>query len=719
MSEPTATPADAPPLAADAATYRPRQYIDSTNKIVDAPTYKDAQTYSNMGYKEATPGDISHDKMVQEYSGWLGAGKSAAYAFARGIPAATSAILSATESALGKDAARSVAQNMQAAQEAHPAITWAVSAAPTTAITMLSDLVLTAGIAGGTAAATGPAAPVTAAASLIPAAIAASATTQAVIANLNTRDAAAIAHLVDPDAEEKILSHLMKDTLTGGAIGAAVPLAVGGLATALKGLGSAAKGLADKAAVATLQNTAKVSDVIHAGANSGMVDAIAKHGLADMEAPAATRYVTQTLDSLGKQMQAIKDAAKVPLPWGDAAGLANSLEQSLGVDASTTAAGKTASAMLADKPATVERLHLVREYLDANVAWGKTTPKNILLNDARRTIETHIDDVFKLNDPTGTQAAAWRATNTDYSDLLRVKNILRKAGPQAEAQGVSWAVPAYISAASMVQKTVLGVSLPFVAKAVVAAKSLSTVLKLPGVAKGLGNAFEATGNKLGQAVEGGLLGVPLSASNAAFSHHDYAVKAAAISYANTNAAQGYANYYAHMSAHGVPDDMAQRLAARHQDAVTQLAAVMPTTTSTPSPVPSRAQPPIEHQRAFIAAMNSAADPTYALHNPTPANMAIHKAVYPTLYSQTANSIIAALQQNADLPRAGKQWAGRVLGTPVDALSTPQFYMMKTAADHYNQAQQNAAGPRAKGGTQPANSVQSNLTRAQSLGNRSG
>lgn len=141
---------------------------------------------------------------------------------------------------------------------------------------------------------------------------------------------------------------------------------------------------------------------------------------------------------------------------------------------------------------------------------------------------------------------------------------------------------------------------------------------------------------------------------------------------------------------GVPEGIAMTVTGATQARNMDLADKMQSQTG-PADMATRAHGDPVVQRRIAGQARTMASPIHGLDNPTQANLDVLKKHYPHLLLTAQLAVYSQVRKNPNLSPAAKQWASRILGRPVNNLSSPSFYDALTQSRQQTAQQQAQAG----------------------------
>ena len=142
---------------------------------------------------------------------------------------------------------------------------------------------------------------------------------------------------------------------------------------------------------------------------------------------------------------------------------------------------------------------------------------------------------------------------------------------------------------------------------------------------------------------------------------------------------------------GVPEDIATQVVGPQLAQDMYLADQIKHVTG-PADMPSMGHGDPVKLRQVMGQAETMRNPTHGIANPTQANLEVLKKFYPQTLITAQSAVYVQLRKNAKMSPKAKQWASRLLGRPINNLSSPQFSaMLQQSRAASQQAAQQAKG----------------------------
>lgn len=635
--------------------------------------------YLKAGYVTPTA-DINREEIHKVFSGWTGAGKSFMYSTVAGVPLAKSLIagVSTTEQA------KEWQENFDAAAREHPVLDFAGHALGTMGtVAGAGALALGAGAAVGAGAAFSEGALGLAGGASALEAAGTSALTNAGLGAIERMDDGVLRHMADPDGKEKTYWDL-NATIIDAALGAATPATLGGIGKALQYMG---KKLGPKGQQLMRNAISKASEVDSVERQGRMGDLNAK--LDEVLASGRKnpgKYVKSRLKIAGDEIETIKAAAHYKeLSSNDTIDVQEAIRRIVGRD-------DRVHRRLADfykkSNWTIDDMQKINQKIYREIAHdepGIATAANARYIKAAEAVKNGMSKIVSDNDfSTGKiQAQKWATALKDYSDWELANAAIDKRMQIKDIREIATAMTtgaATGAAAGGIFGAFGGAGAAGAGGAAYQALKNVNSYHYGKAMKGLAKAFESSDKKLTDAVEAGLYGLPAIMHNATrtYTAQNYEDAASKVSAAKNDPVKSFENIKTHLDSLGIPEDVANEAAMDGHAKMQWLAERQPRVGVAPDIV-SKGQPDPVQQRRFMGQVRTMQDPTYALAHPSRTNLEVVRTFYPTVLANAQQAILLQLQRNPTLPAASKHWASRVLGRPVNNLSSPTFSAMLAQA----------------------------------------
>lgn len=673
--------------------------------------------YKNAGYVPVQS-NIDQAQIHEHFSGWAGAGKSFLFSTLHGIPFATAAYSAVTD----KEHAEWLQEQYAAAEREHPLLDVAGRlTGGAAAIYGAGAAVGALGLGAGAAAAAGGAeaaglgaeaagavgagaeaigagaaeAPLLSfAAPTIRGAAVKGAVASAALGHIARIDDSALAHAADPEGKEKIQWGLNENDLIDAAFGAAVPVALGTVGKTLgylgkqlnsKGLGVIYRAMTKAGSMAEMERQGRLGDV-----QQKLTQVIEQN----RENPYA--YVASQVKIAGNDMESLK--AKIgyaSLDHADTAAVKESLYKSLGKD---NRVYRRIRSFLDKEAWTVDDMQKLNEKIYKEVEFneiGQRAEENAAYLDAADQVKKGMLRVFQLNDPTSDQqmAQSWAIKMKQYSDWSLLKSIVKRNHTPATLM-TTLSRMASGGATGFLSGTLFGAfGGPINAAGSSAAYAAVNSIEPTHYGRAmimLGKAFKGVDSKLTSAVEAGLYGAPALIRNL-HPRSDYGSVASKLSAIRQDPETAFVNIRTALQEQGIPEHMADDGALAAHTQIQWLASKLPSRMTAPD-VATRGHGDPQQQRRLMGQYQSLKDPTYAILYPTKSNLEVLQRFYPNILMNTQQAVLSQLQRNPNLPATSKSWASRILGRPINNLSSPSFSAMLNRARQQGAQQEQGSMP---------------------------
>lgn len=702
-------------------------------RVYSVPSHQ-ANEYKAAGYVTTDP-NINRAEIKEHFAGVVGAGHSFLLSTLGGIPFAKSAIAAAST----PEEADAWRESFDAAQREHPVLDFAgrmvgTTAAVAGAVATGGALAGAAGLGGAAAAAGGAEAAgiglgvdglagtmgaaeaatgaataaepglLSLAAPTIRGAAVKGAVMNATLGHIARIDDSALAHAADPAGKEKIVWGLNSDDLLDAALGAATPAVLGTAGKALGYLGKKLGTTGMKAMQGAITNASKMDEIERQGKMADVRSKLEEVLKVGRKNPGD--YVKVRVKDAGNVMEDLKAGIKyAALGVEDTDALKSSMRRVLGQNNRL----HRRIAAYYEKPAwTIDDMQELNKKIYKEIEHSEPGLRPGM--DARfmktaELVKRGMGRVFQNNDPSvdGGMSQKWASALKDYSDWSLVKAVMKRGqGPKGAAELLNDVSAG--AATGFLAGSVFGAfGGPLHAMANSAAYKGVTSLNAyhyGRAAQAMGKVMTWADDKLVGAVEAGLYGVPTVVLQGArsFNKHDYQKTASKVSAAAADPQQAFVNIHSSLTAQGLPDHIAEDAAMAKHAQIQFLASKMPRRMTAPDVATMGQGDPIQ-QRRFMGQVKTMQDPTFGIVHPTRTNLEVLQRFYPNMLANTQQAVLSQLQRNPQLPSASKQWASRILGRPMNNLSSPSFSSMlqqarQAKADQEAQAQQQGA-PRSR------------------------
>ena len=695
--------------------------------------------YVKAGYVEPTQ-HIDSKQIEEHFSGAWGAGKSFMFSTLAGVPFAKTVIAGVSD----EQNAKWFQENFDAAAREHPVLDFAGHALGTVATVAAGGAAIRAldaglglGVAasealgGAGAAGAGTAANAARAAGtaykvgaqqlaggqgLVDAAIS-GAITNTALGQIARIDDAALNHAADPAGKEKIVFDL-NSTLLDAALGAALPVTLGGAGKALGYMG-------DKLGPRGQQMMRDAITKAHAADSVGRQGRTAELNVKLDEILASGRknpweFVKSKLSIAENDLENVKAALKYPnLNRADTDGLKSALRKTLG---NNDKLYRKIADNLKKEVWTIDDMKEINKTIYDQIVFNEPTlraAENARYMKAAEVIKNGTAKLIADLDPSpnGAMSQRWATAMKDFSEWSLAAAAVNK---RVEIRSIK-EVLTNIASGSATAGLAGGMFGAFGGTAAAAAGGAGyagfkniTSLHYGQALKGLSSFFKATDTKLARAVEAGLYGLPAQMHNV-YSEHRYEDLASKVSAAKANPEKSFQNLRTHLDTLKLPEDEANEIALTQHAQLQFLGSKLPGRMTGPD-VASQGQPDPVQQRRFIGQVRTMQDPTYGLLYPTKTNMEVLQRFYPNLLFNAQQAIHSQLQRNPNMPAASKMWSSRVLGRPLNNLSSPTFSsMLQQARQAAAQQDQQGAAQRpgaSRSSSSGGNSPQTRLDELQ-------
>jgi len=708
---------------------------DSTTEMIapDHRVYSVPNTqlaaYKAAGYVAPDP-NIDHEAIQEHFGGFAGAGKSFLLSTFGGLPVAKSLIAGVST----QEQAQAWKESFEAAHREHPVLDFvgrglgAVggTAAAIAAVAGTGGLAAGALGAGGAAAAeaglgVAAEAGLGAAAEAGLGATAATAATQGVsgavgamgadsLAGLAARgavssaalghiqriDESMLAHAADPLGKEKIQWGINSHDLVDAAIGAALPVAGSLASKALRVVGEkvGASGMAAMRRATTvgwkmeeIERQGRTGDVV------AKVEDILKSGRQNPR-----RYADIRVADAGATLETLKSA--MANPFLDKAATEEVKKRIIKAVGADNRVLPRLDEFFEKEAWSIDTMQKVNEKIYKEIQFsepGLQRARDRAYLRAADVVKSGMMKVAQDNDPSATGELSQRLTTAfkEYSDWSLAKYALKRGVKPAGLRDILHNVVSGAASGLMVG-TFGGFGGPANAAANNAAyqavKNINAY-HYGQAAHALGSVMSWGSRSLARVVESGLYGVPMlgieSGVRPYFTKQEYHNVASKLAAAANDPEQSFVHIHKSMVGRGLPEDIAEDAALAQHAQVQGLASSLPGRSTAPDVVTRSQGDPVQ-QRRLMGQVRTLQDPTYGLAHPTKSNMEMLQKHYPNILASAQQAVLSQLHRNPEVSTAGKTWSSRVLGRPINNLSSPTFSAMLAQA-RQEMAQREAQG----------------------------
>lgn len=688
------------------------QYVDDQNAVVSTGDKFEAAKYENMGYRQASPADISADQIRQKYSGAWNTAAAFGVGAVSAVPGALPLATYATDAIAGNPNG-TAATWVGGLEQAHPtAALLGETAGSVAAYTTGEGLLTKAGLEG--------------------AGLVAQATRSGIVNSLlgygKKEDNLLLQHAISPGGDEHVFADIGLDDAMNAAIGAAIPVGMKGVSKAAGYLGKAGDALAavkDKNAILDIQ---KVNEGLELGRRERVIQTFESKGYSGKSAHEVRADIKARMPDLEAQYNDIKDSATVPLDAASQTILGQTIERRFVGDA----AGKGDDILdtIRGEQLSLKDLHGLRQSIDKRIDYKSTAEPDYTqraLWETRADISRAMHMTLEANDALTNQARSpqWKAIDSEYSHLKQIDAIIGEPTKPWKLPGFEDVLPPEMEAEAKMLNKILNYKTLGSYKALGTAMTFAQRMQNEGygfAARGLGKVFNKQAQNWSKAVAAGLYGVPEAASQyvqAKHQHEDFDALVAKSRWVMNNPVNASANAHTYLANMGADPDTSTKMVGKLVSVNSYLQAQIPTGDE-PGVIPQHTYMPEQMKREWVSQYNTAHDPINALVDPSDANLSLARQFYPEWYAKTSQAIVEQVQNNPNLPLNSRIFAAKFLDMPVDGLTSPEMWEMiqMGRAEQQQQAQQSAQqGGRAgsKGsGAQNSAGVNSDSTQLQHL-----
>lgn len=325
-------------------------------------------------------------------------------------------------------------------------------------------------------------------------------------------------------------------------------------------------------------------------------------------------------------------------------------------------------------------------------------PLDTKLRDLGHAFGDEIKGLFTRADSSlGKQYAAdWARKDELYSGALLLKSALRKGGDGLSLKGLlDKVVSAGLIGAAVGSTGFMGGPIA-AGKASASFKAIQSVKAEHFVAFGraMGHVVGQADVKLAKVLTSKLRNTPVLVRNY-YSPGEYTQLAAKLSKIGQDPTAAASNINQALSTAGLPENMALdltgKLHAQNMYLVNQLVH-----NTGPADMPTLAHGDPVKLRKVVGQAKTMANPTHGLDNPTAANLEVLKKFYPQTLLTAQTAVYEQIRKNPRMSPQTKQWASRILGRPINNLSSPRFSTMLAQSRAASQQAAQAAGGSSKG-----------------------
>lgn len=505
-------------------------------------------------------------------------------------------------------------------------------------------------------------------------------------------DQAALEHAITPQGREKIVWS-MSDISRDAALGVGAGFAFKGVAKGIAGLGKKLEGRSLGKLTDALLDAKSVEQAALNG-RDGELRKMAQE-VVPLGLERARTYAANVVDKAEKDMNQLK--FEIDGSYLDKANLAD-LREKVGTMLGGSKEGSDILRMIDSthpEKLDVQRLQDIRRasYDMINFAGYLDRPINAQIKEVGEVFGSKIRGVFDQADASlGKQySQRWKQLDESYSAGQLLQAGLRKGNDVLKFGALVSKITRAAATAGA-----LG-SLGFMGGAVPAAKASAGFATLQNIkaehfaeaGQALGKVMQKADLTLSTSIMRGLRGAPSIVANQ-FSPAKYQEAAAKLSAIGADPPKAATNINQNLLQAGVPEDMAQdmtgALHAQNMYMVDQLKTV-----TGPADMPSLGHGDPIKQRKIMGQLQTMQDPTHGIDNPTQANLEVLKKHYPETLLAAQTAIYQQLRRNPKLSPKAKLWASRVLGRPINNLSSPKFSAILSQARTVSAQQAQQAG----------------------------
>lgn len=664
-----------------------------------------SQVYEQAGYT-TTSSAINREEIAEHFKGVAGAGHSFLISTLAGVPFAKSLIAGVSTA----EGAKAWKEDFDAAAREHPYLDLAGRTVGT--VGTIAGVAATAGALGtlgagaaaaaegvgaaeaagaGLASAEGLAGAATAgeaaaaaepglmslAAPTIRGAAIKGAATNATLGHIARIDDSALAHAADPAGKEKIVWGLNGDDLLDAAIGAALPATLGVAGKTLGFIGKKLDTKGMKIMQSALTDASKMDAVERQGRMGEVrskLDTVIQAGRKDPSA-----FVKSQIKIVGNDLEDLKAAIKYKaLDEEKTYVLQRAMRKALGED---NRIYRRLAKELQLKTWTVDDMQKINQKIYAEIEHaepGLRSEMDAKFVEAAELVKKGMADTFEAHDFSIDKKLAqkWMTAMKEYSEWQLVNSVMKRGKGPLGAQGILSNIFKG-GATGFLGGSILG-AFGGPLNAASNSASLAAVHSIDTFHYGkaatlIAKMFNHIDSGLTSAVESGLWGVP-SQFHQFRGRDKYEDVASKISAAAHDPLESFTHLRTALSEKGVPEHIGDDVALAQHAQVQWLASKIPKRMTAPDIASKGHGDPVQ-QRRFLGQVQTVLDPTHGIRYPTKTNMEVLQRFYPNALYNAQQAVLSQLQRNTSLPSASKLWASRILGRPMNNLSSPGFSSM--------------------------------------------